>query len=88
MPVHNGTVLTIRCGDKAAGHRLSPAITPTTYTVTVSQEGDAPQGDMDVSFKGLHNAQLADIKVYTYADGVKGEKNLLADVDIEPTAMV
>lgn len=39
---------------------------------------------MDVSFKGLHNAQLADIKVYTYADGVKGEKNLLADVDIEP----
>ena len=84
VPVHNGTVLTIRCGDKAAATEWSPAITPTTYTVTVSQEGDAPQGDMDVSFKGLHNAQLADIKVYTYADGVKGEKNLLADVDIEP----
>ena len=84
VPVHNGTVLTIRCGDKAAATEWSPAITPTTYTVTVSQEGDAPQGDMDVSFKGLHNAQLADIKVYTYADGVKGEKNLLANVDIEP----
>lgn len=84
VPVHNGTVLTIRCGDKAAATEWSPAITPTTYTVTVSQEGDAPQGDMDVSFKGLHNAQLADIKVYTYTDGVKGEKNLLANVDIEP----
>lgn len=84
VPVHNGTVLTIRCGDKAAATEWSPAITPTTYTVTVSQEGDAPQGDMDVSFKGLHNAQLADIKVYTYANGVKGEKNLLANVDIEP----
>lgn len=84
VPVHNGTVLTIRCGDKAAATEWSPAITPTTYTVTVSQEGDAPQGDMDVSFKGLHNAQLADIKVYTYANGVKGEKDLLANVDIEP----
>lgn len=51
MPVHNGTVLTIRCGDAAEATEWSPAITPTTYTVTVSQEGDAPQGDMDVSFK-------------------------------------
>lgn len=24
VPVHNGTVLTIRCGDKAAGHRVVP----------------------------------------------------------------
>lgn len=28
-------------------------------------------------FKGLHNAQLSDIKVYTYTDGVKGTQNLL-----------
>ena len=84
VPVHNGTVLTIRCGDAAAATEWSPAITPTTYTVTVSQEGDAPQGDMDVSFKGLHNAQLSDIKVYSYTDGVKGDKNLLEGVDIEP----
>lgn len=84
VPVHNGTVLTIRCGDAAEATEWSPAITPTTYTVTVSQEGDAPQGDMDVSFKGLHNAQLADIKVYSYTDGVKGDKNLLEGVDIEP----
>lgn len=74
VPVHNGTVLTIRCGDAAEATEWSPAITPTTYTVTVSQEGDAPQGDMDVSFKGLHNAQLSDIKVYSYTDGVKGDK--------------
>lgn len=84
VPVHNGTVLTIRCGDAAEATEWSPAITPTTYTVTVSQEGDAPQGDMDVSFKGLHNAQLSDIKVYSYAGGVKGDKNLLEGVDIEP----
>ena len=83
VPVHNGTVLTIRCGDAADKTDWSPAIVPTTYTVTVSQQGDAPQGDMDVTFKGLHNAQLADIKVYTYTDGVKGEKDLLANVDTE-----
>ena len=83
VPVHNGTVLTIRCGDAAEATEWSPAITPTTYTVTVSQEGDAPQGDMDVSFKGLHNAQLADIKVYSYTDGVKGDKNLLEGYNTE-----
>lgn len=83
MPVHNGTVLTIRCGDKAAATEWSPAITPTTYTVTVSQEGDAPQGDMDVSFKGLHNAQLASLKLYDFADGVKGDRDLLANVTPE-----
>lgn len=83
VPVHNGTVLTIRCGDKAAATEWSPAITPTTYTVTVSQEGDAPQGDMDVSFKGLHNAQLASLKLYDFADGVKGDRDLLANVTPE-----
>ena len=83
VPVHNGTVLTIRCGDKAAATEWSPAITPTTYTVTVSQEGDAPQGDMDISFKGLHNAQLASLKLYDFADGVKGDRDLLANVTPE-----
>ena len=83
VPVHNGTVLTIRCGDTAAATEWSPAITPTTYTVTVSQEGDAPQGDLDVSFKGLHSAQLASLKLYDFADGVKGDRDLLANVTPE-----
>lgn len=83
MPVHNGTVLTIRCGDAAEATAWSPAITPTTYTVTVSQEGDAPQGDLDVSFKGLHSAQLASLKLYDFADGVKGDRDLLANVTPE-----
>ena len=52
VPVHNGTVLTIRCGGAAEATSGPPAITPTTYTVTVSQEGGAPQGDMDVSLQG------------------------------------
>lgn len=88
MPVHNGTVLTIRCGDAAEATEWSPAITPTTYTVTVSQEGDAPQGDMDVSFKGLHNAQLSDIKVYSYTDGVKGDKTCWRAWTLSPMATV
>ena len=83
VPVHNGTVLTIRCGDAAEATAWSPAITPTTYTVTVSQEGDAPQGDLDVSFKGLHSAQLASLKLYDFADGVKGDRDLLANVTPE-----
>ena len=83
VPVHNGTVLTIRCGDAAEATDWSAAIVPTTYTVTVSQEGEAPQGDLDVTFKGLHSAQLASLKLYDFADGVKGEQDLLAGVTPE-----
>ena len=32
-----------------------------------------------VTISGLHNAQLDDVKVYTYTDGVKGTVDLLAD---------
>ena len=39
IPVANGTVLTIRCGDtqeaSGEGENATPAVTPTTYTVTV-----------------------------------------------------
>ena len=39
IPVANGTVLTIRCGDtqeaSGEGETATPAVTPTTYTVTV-----------------------------------------------------
>ena len=39
IPVANGTVLTIRCGDaqeaSGEGETAKPAVTPTTYTVTV-----------------------------------------------------
>ena len=38
---------------------------------------------MDVSFKGLHNAQLASLKLYDFADGVKGDRDLLANVTPE-----
>ena len=37
-----------------------------------------------VVFKGLHSAQLASLKVYTYTDGVKGKANLLEDIATEP----
>ena len=40
IPVANGTVLTIRCGDaqeaSGEGENATPAVTPTTYTVTVN----------------------------------------------------
>ena len=49
----------------------------------MSQEGDAPQGDLDVSFKGLHSAQLASLKLYDFAGGVKGDRDLLANVTPE-----
>ena len=51
------------------------ALTSEPYTVTlhVYEKGHA----YPFEFKGLHSAQLSDIKVYTYTDGVKGTQNLL-----------
>lgn len=51
------------------------ALTSEPYTVTlhVNEKGHA----YPFEFKGLHSAQLSDIKVYTYTDGVKGTQNLL-----------
>lgn len=51
------------------------ALTSEPYTVTlhVYEKGHA----YPFEFKGLHSAQLSDIKVYTYTNGVKGTQNLL-----------
>ena len=57
------------------------ALTSEPYTVTlhVYEKGHA----YPFAFKGLHSAQLNDIKVYTYTDGVKGAQDLLADKTTE-----
>lgn len=57
------------------------ALTSEPYTVTlhVNEVGHA----YPFEFKGLHSAQLSDIKVYTYTDGVKGTQDLLADKTTE-----
>lgn len=57
------------------------ALTSEPYTVTlhVYEKGHA----YPFAFKGLHSAQLNDIKVYTYTDGVKGTQDLLADKTTE-----
>lgn len=51
------------------------ALTSEPYTVTlhVYEKGHA----YPFEFKGLHSAQLSDIKVYAYTNGVKGTQNLL-----------
>ena len=36
---------------------------------------------VSVDIKGLHNAQLNDVKLYTYENGEKGTEDLLADIE-------
>ena len=40
----------------------------------------AEAGSLSVTFSGVHNAQVASLKVYTYTDGKKGNRNLLANM--------
>ena len=87
IPVADGTVITVKCGDPSWPSMNngkygngSESIPGETYTVTVKAESSEPDPavDADVTFKGLHSAQLSYLKVYTYADGVKGSTDLLA----------
>ena len=44
------------------------------------QANVAEAGSLSVTFSGMHSAQVASLKVYTYTDSVKGNRNLLANM--------
>lgn len=44
------------------------------------QANVAEAGSLSVTFSGVHSAQVASLKVYTYTAGVKGNRNLLANM--------
>ena len=44
------------------------------------QANVAEAGSLSVTFSGVHNAQVASLKVYTYTAGMKGNRNLLANM--------
>lgn len=78
IPVTNGMVIKVRCGD--ASGEGEDAVTPTTYTITVVTSDGSES--VPVIFNGMHDAQVASLKVYSYGNGVKGEKNLLDGVEL------
>ncbi len=51
---------------------------------TMTMMAFAADNKVTVEFKGLHNAQLADIKLYTYENDVKGTDDLLASLERVP----
>ena len=80
VPVADNTEITVKCGDPSWPSMNDNTGEAQVYTVTVKAEGGdpAPAVDADVTFKGLHSAQLNYLKVYTYADGIKEGTDLLA----------
>ena len=82
IPVANGTVITVKCGDPAWPSMNGNDGEAKTYTFIVKQEGETPVPPVaepqDVTFKGLHDAQLAYLEVYSVGDDTK---NLLEDVE-------
>ncbi|MDY6038875.1 MAG: hypothetical protein SPI74_07850, partial [Eubacterium sp.] len=62
--------------------------TPAAATVTVKGSDNPPpkpqEEKIPVEIKGIHSAQINSAKLYTYKDGVKGEKNLLEGVATKP----
>lgn len=82
IPVANGTVITVKCGDPSWPSMNDNDGEAKTYTFIVKQEGETPVPPVaepqDVTFKGLHDAQLAYLEVYSVGDDTK---NLLEDVE-------
>ncbi len=80
VPVADNTEITVKCGDPSWPSMNDNTGEAQVYTITVKAEGGdpAPAVDADVTFKGLHSAQLNYLKVYTYADGIKEGTDLLA----------
>lgn len=79
VPVTDGTVITVKCGDPSWPSMNDNSGEAQTYTVTVKQEKVQEIPVQTVDLKGLHSAQLNSLKLYTYTGGVKGTTDLLAD---------
>ena len=82
VPVANGKVIVVKCGDSSWPSMNGNDGEAKTYTFIVKQEGETPVPPVaepqDVTFKGLHDAQLAYLEVYSVGDDTK---NLLEDVE-------
>lgn len=72
----------------ATGHLVAITATYHTHTTYALMNPSAPiqmvTGNVHtVELKGLHNAQLNSLKLYTYKDGVKGTQDLLSGISTE-----
>ena len=69
----------------ATGYLVATTATYHTHTTYALMNPSAPiqmvTGNVHtVELKGLHNAQLNSLKLYTYKDGVKGTQDLLSGI--------
>ena len=53
------------------------------YGPEASGDSAVPAGQVQLTLKGMHEAQLNSCKLYTYTNGQKGETNLLEGVEQE-----
>ena len=72
----------------ATGYLVATTATYHTHTTYALMNPSAPiqmvTGNVHtVELKGLHNAQLNSLKLYTYKDGVKGTQDLLSGISTE-----
>ena len=65
--------------DKVEDEFTTPVIM-SILPVTVDENAPDLEGGTDVTLTGLHDMQVKYLKLYTYKDGVKGEKDLLEGI--------
>ena len=61
------------------GYLVAQATDDSTFPAIMNPSAKVKviEGGIDVTFSGIHSAQVASLKLYTYTDGVKGETDLL-----------
>ena len=81
IPMEDGTVLTLRCGDAEEGTENTPAVVPTTYTVTVKAGQRIPKANVTVRSQAagayLHGIETVEVsgdlaESYGFTDNVEG----------------
>lgn len=66
------------------GYLVAQATDDSTFPAIMNPSAKVKviEGGIDVTFSGIHSAQVASLKLYTYNNGIKGITNLLNGVEV------
>ena len=66
------------------GEKSDAIVSTPAVTIVNVRSTEQPEEKFPISIKGLHSRQIKSGKLYTFKNGVKGDKNLLEGIDTSP----
>lgn len=66
------------------GEKSDAIVSTPAVTIVNVRSTEQPEEKFPIAIKGLHSRQIKSGKLYTFKNGVKGDKNLLEGIDTSP----